>query len=151
MTKSDLVDAIAERAGITKRDAHAALEATLGAISDELAGGGAVTLTGFGTFKVGRGPPARASTRAPASRWRSPPPAFRGSRAGSSLKRHGQHARQGLARPVTPAPAPRAGASGGRTSLHIGRTSSVGVGPTARPPLGATRRLGRRHAASVSG
>ena len=52
MTKSDLVDAIAERAGITKRDAHAALEATLGAISDELAGGGSVTLTGFGTFKV---------------------------------------------------------------------------------------------------
>jgi nucleoid DNA-binding protein len=52
VTKSDLVDAIAERAGMTKRDAHAALDATLAAISDELAHGGAVTLTGFGTFKV---------------------------------------------------------------------------------------------------
>ena len=54
MTKSDLVAAIAAGAGITKRDAHAALDATLGAIGDELAGGGSVTLTGFGTFKVSK-------------------------------------------------------------------------------------------------
>ena len=54
MTKSELIDSIAERTGMTKKDAHAALEATLGAISDELADGGAVTLTGFGTFKVAK-------------------------------------------------------------------------------------------------
>ncbi len=52
MTKSELIDSIADRTGMTKKDAAAALDATLGAISDELAGGGSITLTGFGTFKV---------------------------------------------------------------------------------------------------
>lgn len=52
MTKSELIASIAERAGISKRDAAAALDATIGSISDELANGGAVTLTGFGTFKT---------------------------------------------------------------------------------------------------
>ena len=52
MSKGDLVNAIAAGAGLTKKAAADALEATLTAISGELASGGQVTITGFGTFKV---------------------------------------------------------------------------------------------------
>ena len=52
MNKTDLIDAIAAQAGLTKKDAKAALEATLDAISDSLKKGDAVQLIGFGTFKV---------------------------------------------------------------------------------------------------
>ena len=51
-SKGDLVAAIAEGAGLTKKAAADALEAMLGAVTGELASGGSVTLTGFGTFKV---------------------------------------------------------------------------------------------------
>jgi DNA-binding protein HU-beta len=51
-SKGDLVAAIAEGAGLTKKAATDALEATIGSITAELASGGSVTLTGFGTFKV---------------------------------------------------------------------------------------------------
>lgn len=51
-TKGDLVAAMADAAGITKKAAGDALDAMLGAISGELSSGGSVTLTGFGTFKV---------------------------------------------------------------------------------------------------
>lgn len=52
MNKTELVDAIAEKAGLTKVQAKAALEATLSAISGSLSTGDAVQLIGFGTFKV---------------------------------------------------------------------------------------------------
>ena len=52
MSKGDLVAAIADGAGLTKKAAGDALEATLAAISGTLASGGTVTITGFGTFKV---------------------------------------------------------------------------------------------------
>lgn len=52
MSKGDLVAAIADGAGLTKKAAGDALEATLEAISGTLADGGTVTITGFGTFKV---------------------------------------------------------------------------------------------------
>lgn len=52
MNKTELVNAIAEKAQLTKVDAKAALEATLEAIADELANGGKVALIGFGTYSV---------------------------------------------------------------------------------------------------
>lgn len=52
LSKGDLVNAVASAAGLTKKAAGEALEAVLSAITDELAGGGQVTITGFGTFKV---------------------------------------------------------------------------------------------------
>ena len=52
VSKGDLVAAVAAAAGITKRAAGDALEAVLGAVTKELAAGGQVTITGFGTFKV---------------------------------------------------------------------------------------------------
>ncbi len=52
MSKGDIVNAIAAAAGITKKAAGDALDAMLSSISGELAKGGSVTLTGFGTFKV---------------------------------------------------------------------------------------------------
>ncbi|WP_439327975.1 HU family DNA-binding protein [Lonepinella sp. BR2357] len=52
MNKTDLIDAIAAEAKLTKKDAKAALEATLTAISGSLKAGDPVQLIGFGTFKV---------------------------------------------------------------------------------------------------
>jgi DNA-binding protein HU-beta len=52
MNKSELIDAIAEKANLTKADAGKALDAVTAAITDELKSGGSVTLVGFGTFGV---------------------------------------------------------------------------------------------------
>ena len=56
MNKSDLVDALADRTGMTKADASRAVDAMFGAedgvISQELKKGGRVQITGFGTFEA---------------------------------------------------------------------------------------------------
>jgi len=52
MTKAELIDKVADSADLTKKDAAAAVNATFDSIRDELAGGGSVTVTGFGTFDV---------------------------------------------------------------------------------------------------
>lgn len=52
MNKSELIDAIAAKANLSKKDAKAVLEATLEAVSESLKAGDAVQLIGFGTFKV---------------------------------------------------------------------------------------------------
>lgn len=52
MNKTELVDAIAAKANITKAQAKIVLESTLDAITDTLAKGDSVQLVGFGTFKV---------------------------------------------------------------------------------------------------
>ena len=52
MNKSELIDAIAAKAELSKKDAKAALEATLEAVSESLKAGDTVQLIGFGTFKV---------------------------------------------------------------------------------------------------
>jgi DNA-binding protein HU-alpha len=51
MLKKDLVDKIAS-VGLTKKQAAAALDATLEAIADSLKSGEPVLLTGFGKFEV---------------------------------------------------------------------------------------------------
>ena len=52
MNKTRLIDVIADQAGITKAQAKAALESTLGAITESLKDGDPVQLVGFDTFKV---------------------------------------------------------------------------------------------------
>ncbi|MDA3903409.1 MAG: HU family DNA-binding protein [Desulfuromusa sp.] len=52
MTKPELINAIANKAGLSKAAATKALAATLESISDALKAGEKVALIGFGTFSV---------------------------------------------------------------------------------------------------
>ena len=52
MTKQEIINAIADDAGLTKKDAEKALNAFTGAVTGSLKKGGSVSLIGFGTFKV---------------------------------------------------------------------------------------------------
>ncbi|MDZ4132306.1 MAG: HU family DNA-binding protein [Dethiobacteria bacterium] len=52
MNKPELVEAVAEKAGITKKDSEKAVAAVLEGIADTLAKGEKVQLVGFGTFEV---------------------------------------------------------------------------------------------------
>ncbi|NLC70452.1 MAG: HU family DNA-binding protein [Desulfuromonadaceae bacterium] len=52
MTKVELVNAIAEKAELTKADAEKALKAVIDSITKALADGDKVALVGFGTFSV---------------------------------------------------------------------------------------------------
>ncbi|HEY4697539.1 MAG TPA: HU family DNA-binding protein [Gallionella sp.] len=54
VNKSDLVDAIAKSAELSKAAAARALDATVDTIKKTLKKGDTVSLVGFGTFKVGK-------------------------------------------------------------------------------------------------
>ncbi len=54
MNKAELIDAIADDAGLSKKDAGNALKALIDTVSKELKKGGSVQLVGFGTFEVGK-------------------------------------------------------------------------------------------------
>ena len=54
MNKTELIDAIARHADISKAAAGRALDATVNAIKGSLKNGEMVTLVGFGSFYVGR-------------------------------------------------------------------------------------------------
>ena len=56
MNKTELINAIAENAGLNKAEAKKALDATLNAISDALKEGDKVALVGFGTFSISERP-----------------------------------------------------------------------------------------------
>lgn len=86
MNKSELIDAIASTAQISKAAAGKALDATMSAITGSLKNGDPVTLVGFGTFYVaeraarnGRNPRTGATIKIKAAKM----PKFR---AGKSLK-----------------------------------------------------------------
>ena len=86
MTKTDLIDALADKAGLTKVDAKKAADIVTEVITKALARGEKITWTGFGTFEVrsraarmGRNPQTGVPMRIPATKT----PAFR---AGKSLK-----------------------------------------------------------------
>ena len=86
MNKTQLIDAIAEKADLSKAQAKAALESTLSAITESLKDGDPVQRVGFGTFKVnhraartGRNPQTKEEIQIPASKV----PSFK---AGKSLK-----------------------------------------------------------------
>ncbi|EKK21144.1 DNA-binding protein HBsu [Fructilactobacillus florum 8D] len=84
--KAELVDDVAKAAGLTKKDATAAMDAVFDAIQDQLAKGERVQLIGFGSFEVreraarkGRNPQTGKEIEIPASKV----PAFK---AGKALK-----------------------------------------------------------------
>ena len=52
MNKTELINAVAAKAEISKKDAEKALAAVLGSIEDALKAGEKVQLIGFGTFEV---------------------------------------------------------------------------------------------------
>ena len=52
MNKAQLVAAIADKAGLTKKDAEKALEAFTAVVTESLAAGEKIQLVGFGTFEV---------------------------------------------------------------------------------------------------
>ena len=86
MNKTELVDAMAAKAGISKKDTEAALSAFIAVVSDELQNKGKVALVGFGTFETkkraarkGRNP----STKEPISIPASKAPVFK---AGKGMK-----------------------------------------------------------------
>ncbi|MFV0346802.1 MAG: HU family DNA-binding protein [Bacteroidales bacterium] len=54
MNKSELIDAIAEKAGLTKADSKKALDAFMSVVAKTLKKGDKIALVGFGTFSVSK-------------------------------------------------------------------------------------------------
>ena len=52
MNKTELISAVAEKADLSKKDAEAAITATVEAITEALTQGEKVQLVGFGSFEV---------------------------------------------------------------------------------------------------
>lgn len=52
MTKAELINSIAEKGELTKKDAEKALNAVVASITDALVNGDKVQIVGFGTFEV---------------------------------------------------------------------------------------------------
>jgi nucleoid DNA-binding protein len=52
VTKAEFIDSVASKAGLSKKDAGAAVDAVLDTIAGTLSGGGDVSFTGFGKFHV---------------------------------------------------------------------------------------------------
>lgn len=52
MNKTELIAAVAEKAGLTKKDVEKAITATLETVKEEVANGGKVQVVGFGTFEA---------------------------------------------------------------------------------------------------
>ncbi|MBR6824955.1 MAG: HU family DNA-binding protein [Oscillospiraceae bacterium] len=86
MKKNELVAAVAEKSGMTKKDAEKALNAVLETLTEAMVQGDKVTLAGFGSFetktreaRIGRNPKTKETIEIPATRV----PAFK---AGTALK-----------------------------------------------------------------
>ena len=86
MTKTELVAKVAEKAGLTKKDAEKAVNALLSSVQEALVKKDKVQMIGFGTFEVkaraaraGRNPQTGAAIKIPASK----NPVFK---AGKALK-----------------------------------------------------------------
>ena len=54
MNKSELVAAVAAKAGLSKVDAKKAVDAVVASVTEALKGGDKVALVGFGTFSVAK-------------------------------------------------------------------------------------------------
>lgn len=83
MKKTELVAAAAEKTGLTKKDAESLISAAFDTITEKLAQGERVQISGFGTFevkqreaRVGRNPRTKEEIRIPATRQ----PAFKASK-----------------------------------------------------------------------
>jgi DNA-binding protein HU-beta len=54
LTKAGMVDRVAERTGLSKKDARIALDAVIASIEDSLRDGEEISFTGFGKFHVAK-------------------------------------------------------------------------------------------------
>ena len=86
MNKAELINAAAEKAGLSKKDTEAAVNAAIEVITAAMAGGDKVQLVGFGAFevkkreeRVGRNPQTKQTIKIPATKV----PVFK---AGKALK-----------------------------------------------------------------
>ena len=86
MNNAELINAAAEKAGLSKKDTEAAVNAAIEVITAALAGGEKVQLVGFGAFevkkreeRVGRNPQTKQTIKIPATKV----PVFK---AGKALK-----------------------------------------------------------------
>ena len=86
MNKTELVAAIAEKTGLTKKDAEGAVKAFTDTVAEQLKAGDKIQLVGFGTFEVaeraartGKNPQTGEAIKIPASK----APKFK---AGKALK-----------------------------------------------------------------
>ena len=86
MNKAELIEAIAKKAELSKKDSEKALNAAIEAITAALKDGDKVSMVGFGTFetktraaRIGRNPKTKAEIEIPASR-------VPGFKAGKALK-----------------------------------------------------------------
>ena len=84
MNKTELIAAVAEKTGMTKKDAERVINATIDSIADSLIKGEKVQVSGFGIFevkareaRVGRNPRTKETIQIPATRL----PAFKASKA----------------------------------------------------------------------
>ena len=84
MNKTELIAAVAEKTGLTKKDAERVVNATVDTITAEMKKGERVALSGFGIFEVktreartGRNPRTKETIQIPATRL----PAFKASKA----------------------------------------------------------------------
>ena len=84
MNKTELVAAVAEKSGLTKKDAERVVSATFDTITAQLTKGEKVQISGFGIFevkereaRVGRNPRTKEAIEIPASKV----PAFKASKA----------------------------------------------------------------------
>ena len=75
MNKTDLVNAVAEKAGLSKKDSEKAINAVVDSIIDALKSGDKVQLIGFGSFEVksraertGRNPRTKETIKIPAAK-----------------------------------------------------------------------------------
>ena len=84
MNKTELIAAVAEKAGLTKKDAERVINATFESITASLVKGEKVQVSGFGIFeaktreaRVGRNPRTKETIQIPATRL----PAFKAAKA----------------------------------------------------------------------
>ncbi|MBS1385106.1 MAG: HU family DNA-binding protein [Flavonifractor sp.] len=75
MNKAELINAVAEKAGLSKKDTETVVNATIDVIAGTLADGDKVQLVGFGAFEVksraertGRNPKTKEEIKIPASK-----------------------------------------------------------------------------------
>jgi len=75
MNKTDLINSIAAKSGLNKKNSEAALNAFIGSVEEALKGEEKVVLVGFGTFEVrkraarkGRNPQTKMEITIPASK-----------------------------------------------------------------------------------
>ena len=75
MNKAELINAAADKAGLSKKDTETAIDAAIKAITEALAAGDKVQLVGFGSFeiraraaRIGRNPKTKEEIKIPASK-----------------------------------------------------------------------------------